>query len=99
MGGKDMHYENNLNYRKANEPKEHTLSLVNRRKLEIKGVEDVDSFDTEEFLLKTSQGFLVIQGQNLHMKNLSVEQGTLTIQGSIRSFSYIDPDQKPGKSI
>ncbi len=94
-----MPYEKTMYNQERSQQKEHELKLVNRRKLEIKGVEDVDSFDTEEFLLKTTQGYLVIQGHNLHMKNLSVDQGLLTIQGRIASFQYIDDDPKQTKSL
>ncbi|WP_027964456.1 sporulation protein YabP [Halalkalibacillus halophilus] len=74
--------------------REHQLKLVNRKKLEITGVEDVDSFDTEEFLLKTTQGYLIVRGHNLHMKNLNVDEGLLTIQGKIDGFQYLDDHQK-----
>ncbi|MBR7554308.1 sporulation protein YabP [Allobacillus sp. GCM10007491] len=94
-----MSYEKPTYNQGRSQQKDHELKLVNRRKLEVQGVEDVDSFDTEEFLLKTTQGYLVIQGHNLHMKNLNVEQGLLTIQGRIASFSYIDDDQKQSKSL
>ncbi|MGM8215702.1 sporulation protein YabP [Bacillaceae bacterium W0354] len=92
-----MQYEPNL-YRNENDRnREHDLKLVNRKRLDITGVKDVDSFDTEEFLLETTLGFLVIRGQNLHMKNLNVDEGKLTIQGRIETFSYID-DHQNGKA-
>ncbi|PKR77551.1 sporulation protein YabP [Halalkalibacillus sediminis] len=78
---------------------EHDVKLMNRRKLEITGVQDVDSFDTEEFLLKTTLGYLVVRGDNLHMKNLNVDQGSLTIQGKIDSFNYIDDQQDKAKGL
>ncbi len=92
-----MQYEPSLYRNENTRQKEHDLKLNNRKKLEITGVKDVDSFDTEEFLLETTMGFLVIRGENLHMKNLDVDEGKLTIQGRIETFSYID-DYQSGKA-
>jgi sporulation protein YabP len=64
--------------------------LMNRKHLEITGVVNVDSFDSEEFLLETECGFLTVRGQNLHMKNLSLEQGLVAIEGSVNALQYLD---------
>ncbi len=69
---------------------EHEVKLVNRKSLEISGVKEVDSFDNEEFLLETVQGFLIIRGQNLQLKNLDVGSGNVVIKGKIYELSYID---------
>ena len=69
---------------------DHQVKLVNRKTLEISGVKEVDSFDNEEFLLETVQGYLIIRGQNLQLKNLDVNAGNVTIKGKIYEFSYID---------
>ncbi|MCF3944462.1 sporulation protein YabP [Oceanobacillus alkalisoli] len=69
---------------------DHQVKLVNRKTLEISGVKEVDSFDNEEFLLETVQGYLIIRGQNLQLKNLDVNAGNVTIKGRIYELSYID---------
>ena len=92
-----MQYEPSLYRNENTRQKEHDLKLNNRKKLAMTCVKDVDSFDTEEFLLETTMGFLVIRGENLHMKNLNVDEGKLTIQGRIETFSYID-DYQSGKA-
>ena len=66
------------------------VKMTNRRLLEIDGVKEVDSFDSEEFLLQTVMGYLVIRGENLQMKNLDVESGHVSIKGKIYEFSYLD---------
>ncbi|WP_419095579.1 sporulation protein YabP [Alkalihalobacterium alkalicellulosilyticum] len=73
--------------------KEHDIKLRGRRKLDITGVKQVESFDNEEFLLETEMGFLSIRGQNLHMKNLNVEQGLVSIEGRIYDLVYLDQAQ------
>ena len=69
---------------------EHHVKMTNRRLLEIDGVKEVDSFDSEEFLLQTVMGYLVIRGDNLQMKNLDVESGHVSIKGKIDELSYLD---------
>ncbi|MBN6205605.1 sporulation protein YabP [Ralstonia pickettii] len=72
---------------------EHQVKLNNRKTLEISGVKEVDSFDNEEFLLETVQGYMIIRGQNLQLKNLDVSSGNVTIKGRIYELSYIDETQ------
>ncbi|MNI23218.1 Spore protein YabP [compost metagenome] len=70
--------------------KRQEIKMLNRKLLEISGVMNVESFDNEEFLLETECGFLMIKGQNLHIKNLSLEQGLVAIEGTISGLSYVD---------
>lgn len=72
---------------------DHQVKLINRKNMEISGVKEVDSFDNEEFLLETVQGYLIVRGQNLQLKNLDVSSGNVTIKGRIYEFSYIDETQ------
>lgn len=77
--------------------KRQEVKMLNRKLLEITGVSNVESFDNEEFLLDTEFGFLAIRGQNLHIKNLSLEQGLVAIEGYVNSLAYLDPNA-PTKS-
>jgi sporulation protein YabP len=72
---------------------EHNVKIWNRRNIEISGVKEVDSFDSEEFLLQTSMGYLVIRGQNLQMKNLDLDSGIVSIKGKMYEMSYLDEHQ------
>ncbi|WP_437182650.1 sporulation protein YabP [Shouchella lonarensis] len=77
--------------------KDHNITLRGRKQLDITGVKQVESFDIEEFLLETDMGFLAVRGQNLHMKNLDVERGDVSIEGKIYDLVYVDQNQA-GKS-
>nr|WP_224752771.1 sporulation protein YabP [Metabacillus arenae] len=61
-----------------------------RKLLDITGVKQVESFDNEEFLLETVMGPLAIRGQNLHMKNLDVDKGVVSIKGRVFEMIYLD---------
>ncbi|MDP4099189.1 sporulation protein YabP [Paenibacillus sp. P96] len=82
-------------------PKQHDLRMQNRKQLDLSGVINVESFDSEEFLLQTELGHLTIRGQNLHIKNLSLEEGLLSIEGVVGSLIYLDPGSqtKSGKGL
>ncbi|MBO2945953.1 sporulation protein YabP [Paenibacillus sp. F411] len=80
--------------------KPHDMRLHSRKLLDMTGVKNVESFDSEEFLLQTELGHLSIRGQNLHIKNLSLEEGILSIEGLIHSFAYLNPgNQAKPKSL
>lgn len=68
----------------------HEIVMLNRKTLAVTGVQKVESFDSEEFLLSTECGFLMIRGQNLHIKNLNLEGGEVSIEGTIYDLGYID---------
>ncbi|MFF2484456.1 sporulation protein YabP [Paenibacillus sp. NPDC058071] len=70
--------------------KRQEVKMLNRKLLEITGVLNVESFDSEEFLLDTELGFLAIKGQNLHIKHLTLEQGLIAIEGYVHSLAYLD---------
>ncbi|PDO11087.1 MAG: sporulation protein YabP [Candidatus Reconcilbacillus cellulovorans] len=75
-------------------PKRQEIRLVNRKTLEITGVLNVERFDANEFRIETEAGFLIVRGQNLHLKHLSLEQGVVAIDGYVGSLAY--PESKGG---
>ena len=85
-------YEKNQGIR-SQQPVEHNVKVWNRRNIEISGVKEVDSFDSEEFILQTSMGYLVIRGQNLQMKNLDLDSGVVSIKGKMYEMTYLDEHQ------
>ncbi|MCA1024406.1 sporulation protein YabP [Halobacillus litoralis] len=85
-------YEKNLGGR-TQQQVDHNVKVWNRRNIEISGVKEVDSFDSEEFLLQTNMGYLVIRGQNLQMKNLDLDSGVVSIKGKMYEMTYLDEHQ------
>lgn len=76
-------------YKKTELP--HALSLQDRRKLTVSGVEDVESFDENAVVLQTVGGLLVLRGSALHIDKLSIEGGELMVTGRIDSLVYEEP--------
>ena len=68
----------------------HIISLENRRKLRLDGVEDVSGFDDSTVMLKTNMGLLAISGEQLHIGRIDLELGILELDGKINELSYSD---------
>jgi sporulation protein YabP len=69
---------------------QHEVTMINRNEMTVTGVVSVESFDSEEFLLQTDYGYLGIRGQDLHIKNLDLDQGRVSIEGHFLDVSYLD---------
>ncbi len=74
--------------------KRQEIKMLNRKLLEITGVLNVESFDSEQFMLETECGFLAIKGQNLHIRNLNLEQGLVAIEGMVSALIYSDTNSQ-----
>jgi sporulation protein YabP len=70
----------------------HQMALTGRERLDVDGVKNVGSFDQEEVVLETSAGVLVIKGANLHMQQLNLDIGKISLQGRINSLVYAEED-------
>ncbi len=68
----------------------HRMVIENRERIEISGVLHVDSFDDQEIVLETEQGLMAMRGEDLHIKNLNLEQGELLIEGYLLELAYSD---------
>ena len=72
----------------------HGLSLAERKNVVVTGVKKIESFDSNEFMIDTTLGFLNIKGEELEIIKLDTYQGNVSIKGQINSFSYSDTAQK-----
>ncbi len=68
----------------------HGISIIERKSILITGVKKVDNFDSEEFLMDTVMGYLVIKGKDLELLKLDTMQQTVSIKGTVNSLSYIE---------
>lgn len=73
------------------------ITLENRKKMNLTGVEEVISFDDEKILLNTKLGALTIKGQNLKMNKLDVQNGDVMINGEIYYIVYSGKEIKKEK--
>ena len=73
------------------------ITLKNRSQLSITGVEDVQSFDDKNIILKSSYGMVAIDGESLHIDELSTDTGVLLVEGQIGGVFFFEPDQPKKK--
>ena len=66
----------------------HALKLDERKKLTMTGVTEVVSFDDAAVVLRTGLGTLVVQGQQLQLKQLTLDGGNVGVEGEIGSLQY-----------
>lgn len=74
--------------------KNHSLTLESRSALNITSVDDVLSFDESLVSLAVGDTVLNISGNGLSIKNLSLENGNITVNGSISAIVYFDDSPK-----
>lgn len=71
----------------------HQLQLKERRNLTMNGVTEVVSFEETAVVLQTSLGTLIVQGQGLQLKTLSLDGGQVAVDGDISALVYEEPRQ------
>ena len=69
------------------------ISLVNRNKLSISGINKIDSLNDEQFIIDTIQGLLLVSGKNLVMQHLDIDKGQIWIEGKVNSLEYIEKQE------
>lgn len=72
------------------------LTMDGRRKLTLTGAKEVVRFDEELVELNTELGAVLIEGAELKLKCLSLDTGTVVVEGKLRSFAYEEAKQKRG---
>ena len=72
------------------------ISLTQRNKLTVTGVEEVLSFDESRIELRTVLGELSVGGSGLRVGRLSVDAGELSVEGRVDSLSYSEHESLGG---
>lgn len=77
----------------------HQLTLKHRESMSVEGVVSVESFDSREVLVETDQGMMHVRGEDLHIKELNLEGGSLVMDGFVHSIEYTgESSRRKGKS-
>ena len=76
---------------------QHIICMKNRESIEISGVSDVISFDDVGIVLSTECGVLSIDGKDLHIVTLNVDDGKVAITGTVNGIIY--PESSGSRSV
>ena len=72
------------------------LTMEARRKLTLTGATEVVRSDEELVELNTQLGPVTIEGRELKLKTLSLDTGTVVVEGELVAFRYDEPRRKRG---
>ncbi len=73
------------------------ICLFSRRRMELTGIREVDSFTDEQITVTSELGMLAVEGKNLKIESFNNEQGTLKINGDFDCFYYYSKPDGDGK--
>ncbi len=68
-----------------------SLRMEGRERLTLTGATEVVRFDEDAVELNTRLGPLLIEGRDLKLKCLSLDDGTLVVEGELRALCYEEP--------
>ena len=74
----------------------HTVHIDSREHISITGVKDVMSFHEQEVVLFTEGGELHLDGNDLHITKLNLEEGHVVLCGSISALFYEEAEESHG---
>lgn len=68
----------------------HEISMADRARMNVSGVEGVDCFNEEMVVLATSAGRLTVSGEGLNISHLNLQEGCVQVSGQLRALEYSD---------
>ena len=77
----------------------HSVSLFSRKKAEIEGVKEVESFDEATVILQTHCGEMTLEGEGLRVGTLDTVRGVISVTGQIRALYYSDTASKAKRPL
>ena len=77
----------------------HNVTLIDRKRLNIDGVNDVLDFDGDCINIKTTMGILSVEGNDLKIIEMSKEESVIYIEGTIDGLFYYGMNQSDKKGI
>lgn len=74
----------------------HRLTLDERKRLSVSGVEEVVNFDEGQIVVQTVKGLLLVRGEGLRVETLEKNTGELTVSGLVTDLGYEETGPRSG---
>lgn len=74
--------------------REQNVCLFSRNRMEISGVDEVESLTEEQVILSSDLGMIAIEGHGLKMESFSTERGEVKLVGEIDGLYYYGKREK-----
>ncbi len=68
----------------------HSVTIDDRERMTVTGVTEVLSFDEQLVVLETANEQLTVQGSDMHIEKLNLDNGELSLSGTIAAIEYSD---------
>ena len=68
----------------------HSVTINDCQQMTLTAIKDVDAFNEQEITAVCDWGEISIKGDLLHIEELSLESGFMSISGKIKSVSYTE---------
>ena len=79
---------------------EQNVYMYNRKRLEMTGIDDVESFNESEIVVRYAEGAISLEGEEMKVELFSSETKRLTVTGTISCIEYFGSSAKQkGKSF
>ena len=79
--------------------KNQELKLINRNSLYLTGVKKIINLESDEFIVDSVYGKLIIKGNDLEVTVIDIDKGDLKLKGTIDSIVYSNIKSKSKESI
>lgn len=77
----------------------HEVKIIDRNLIYLSGINKIISFDSEEFLMDSVMGIILLKGHELEIVKLDTHDGVVSIKGVINSMNYDDGKKKETESL
>ena len=77
----------------------HEIKVIDRGLIYLTGIDKIISFDSEEFLMESVMGIILLKGEGLEIVKLDTHDGVVSIKGVVNSFIYDDGKKKDNESF
>ncbi len=72
------------------------ILIRNREQVQLTGILGVDTFDSNTIVLSTVQGNLCLEGADLHIDQLQLEEHKMEISGNLQGLFFDKAKNKQG---
>ena len=74
------------------------IRILHRQRMELTGIEEVESFTDNSVVMRSSLGSLSVEGESLKIESFSTDKGELIIEGKFDGVYYFgsEASQKKG---
>lgn len=81
------------------EKKNHAFTVTGRKEMQISGVQEVESFDSDRVTLHTACGEMTVEGGDLRVGVLDVDRGVVTLGGRVDAVFYANERTEEKRSF